>query len=187
MLWNLLYSLQWRHNGHDSVSNQQLHDCLLNRSFRRRSKETSKLRVTGLCAGNSPGTCEFPAQMASYAENVSIWWCHHVSDYMITVQNAYINIQCNAGITRSIFSKILTIDTPQLTREGELWGVCCDIISHSLSATVIAVLYLISRYIWPLYNGTWLYHTHIVLLWFLHFAYIYSYKKIHEQNFSKFQ
>ena len=21
---------------------------------------------------------EFPAQMASYAENVSIWWCHHV-------------------------------------------------------------------------------------------------------------
>ena len=51
---------------------------LLNRLFRRRSKKTSKLRVTGLCAGNSPGTGEFPAQMASYAENVSIWWCHHV-------------------------------------------------------------------------------------------------------------
>ena len=31
-------------------------------------KNTSKLRVTGLCAGNSPGTREFPAQMASYAE-----------------------------------------------------------------------------------------------------------------------
>ena len=40
-------------------------------------KKTSKLRVTGLCAGNSPGTGEFPAQMASYAENVSIWWRHH--------------------------------------------------------------------------------------------------------------
>ena len=39
---------------------------------------TSKLRVTGLCAGNSPGTDEFPAQMASNAENVSIWWRHHV-------------------------------------------------------------------------------------------------------------
>ena len=25
-----------------------------------------------------PGTGEFPAQMASYAENVSIWWRHHV-------------------------------------------------------------------------------------------------------------
>ena len=72
-------TLQWRHNGHDSVSNHQPHDCLLNRLFRRRSKKTSKLRVTGLCAGNSPGTGEFPAQMASKAENVSIWWRHHDS------------------------------------------------------------------------------------------------------------
>ena len=39
--------------------------------------ETSKLRITGLCAGNSPGTGEFPAQTAIYAENVSIWWRHH--------------------------------------------------------------------------------------------------------------
>ena len=69
--------LQWRHNGHDSVSNHQHHDCLLNRLYRRRSKKTSKLRVTGLCAGNSPGTGEFPAQMASNTENVSIWWRHH--------------------------------------------------------------------------------------------------------------
>ena len=37
-------------------------------------KKASKLRVTGLCAGTSPGTGEFPAQMASNAENVSIWW-----------------------------------------------------------------------------------------------------------------
>ena len=42
------------HNGNDGVSNHHPHDCLLNRSFRRRSKKTSKLRVTGLCAGNSP-------------------------------------------------------------------------------------------------------------------------------------
>ena len=58
---------------------------LLNRLFRRRSKKTSKLRVTGLCAGNSPGTGEFPAQMAIYAENVSIWWRHHeTSKFLIT-------------------------------------------------------------------------------------------------------
>ena len=37
----------------------------------------SKLRVTGLCAGNSPVTGEFPAQRASNVENVSIWWRHH--------------------------------------------------------------------------------------------------------------
>ena len=78
MLWSGMNSLQWRHNGRDSVPNHQPHDCLHNRLFRRRSKKTSKLRVTGLCAGNSPGTGDFPAQMASYAENVSIWWRHHV-------------------------------------------------------------------------------------------------------------
>ena len=72
-------TLQWRHDGRDSVSNHQPHDCFLNRLFRRRSKKTSKLRVTGLCAGNSPGTGELPAQMASNAENVSIWWRHHGS------------------------------------------------------------------------------------------------------------
>ena len=64
--------LLWRHNGLGSILNHQPHDCLLNRLFRRRSKKTSKLRVTGHCAGNSPGTGEFPAQMASNAENVSI-------------------------------------------------------------------------------------------------------------------
>ena len=69
--------LRWRHNGRDSVSNHQPHDCLLNRLFRRRSKKASKRRVTGLCAGNSPGTGGFPSQMASNAENVSIWWRHH--------------------------------------------------------------------------------------------------------------
>ena len=71
-------SLRWRHNGRDSVSNHQPHDCLLKRLFRRRSKKISKLRATGLCAGNSPGTGEFPAQMASNAENISIWWRHYV-------------------------------------------------------------------------------------------------------------
>ena len=56
MTVNTCVPLRWRHNDHDSVSNHQPHDCLLNRLFRRRSKKTSKLRVTGLCVGNSPGT-----------------------------------------------------------------------------------------------------------------------------------
>ena len=61
----------------DGVSNHQPHPCLLNRLLRRRSKETSKLRVTGHCSGNLPVTGEFPAQMASNAENVSISLRHH--------------------------------------------------------------------------------------------------------------
>ena len=59
------------------VSNHRPHDCLLNSLFKRRSKKTSMLRVTGLCVGNSPVTGEFPAQMASNVENVFIWWRHH--------------------------------------------------------------------------------------------------------------
>ena len=63
-LWMWKIALQWRNYWRDCVSNHQLHDCLLNRLFRRRSKKTSsKLHVTGLCAGNSLLTGEF--QMAS--------------------------------------------------------------------------------------------------------------------------
>ena len=72
-----LHSLLWRHNGRGSVSNHQPHYCLLNRLFRRKSTKTSKLRVTGLCAGNSLGTGEFPAQRVRNTENVSIWLLGH--------------------------------------------------------------------------------------------------------------
>ena len=68
-----IWSMQWRHNDCEGVLNHQPHARL----FRRRSKKTSKLRVTGLCARNSPVTGEFPAQKTSNAENVSIWWRHH--------------------------------------------------------------------------------------------------------------
>ena len=77
LAWNWLVTLQWHRNERDGVSNHQPHDCLLNRLFSHRSKKTSKLRVTGLCAWNSPVTGEFPAQRASNAENVSIRWRHH--------------------------------------------------------------------------------------------------------------
>ena len=75
--WPAWHKLMSRHNECDGVSNQQPHDWLLNRLFRRGSRKTSKLRVTGLCAGNSPVTGEYPAQRASNAENVSIWWRHY--------------------------------------------------------------------------------------------------------------
>ena len=96
---NTLATLQWRHNGHDSVSNHQPHHCLLNRLFGRRSKKTSKLCVTGLFAGNSSGTGEFPALMASNAENVSIWWRHHECMYhMLALSSS------NSGLADSTFA-----------------------------------------------------------------------------------
>ena len=60
--WSILPKspFRWRHNERNGVSNHQPHDCLLNRLFRRRSQKSSKLRVTGLCAGNSPGPVNSP-------------------------------------------------------------------------------------------------------------------------------
>ena len=75
-------SLQWHHNGCNGISNHQSQDCFLNHSFRHKSKKTSNLRVTGLCAGNSPVTGEFPPKKASNAENVFIWWCYYVDVQM---------------------------------------------------------------------------------------------------------
>ena len=48
-----------------------------------------------ICAGNSPGTGEFPAQMARNAEIVSFWWRHHTqadrssadTDYRIQIHS----------------------------------------------------------------------------------------------------
>ena len=73
----IFIALRWYHNGRNGVWNHQPSDCLLNRLFRGKSKKISQPRVTGLCTGNSPGASEFHAQMASNAENVSIWWRHH--------------------------------------------------------------------------------------------------------------
>ena len=86
--------LQWRHNGRDGVSNYQPHHCLLYRLFSRRSKKASNLRVTSLCVGNSPVTGEFPAQRASNAENVSIWWRHHVLQKHFREREFYISYKC---------------------------------------------------------------------------------------------
>ena len=69
--------VHWRHNERDGDSKHRRLHCLLNCWFRRRSKKTSELRVTGLCAGNSSVTGEFHAQNASDGGNVSIRWRHH--------------------------------------------------------------------------------------------------------------
>ena len=76
-----------RHRAHYDVNVMFSYICEFNSNyrksthtkylFRHRSKKTSKLCVSGLCAGNSPVSGEFPAQMASNAENISIWWRRH--------------------------------------------------------------------------------------------------------------
>ena len=115
-----LYSLDWRHNGRDGVCNHQPHDCLLNRLFGHRSKKASKPRVTGLCVGNSPVTGEFPAQMASNAENVSIWWRYHV---LSILKKAKVGGSSNLG---EIFClKNFGTFTRTTVRESKMNAVAC--------------------------------------------------------------
>ena len=64
----MYYPLQWRHNERDGVSNHRRLDYLLNRLFRRRSREISTIRVAYLCEGNPPVTGGFPSQRVSNAE-----------------------------------------------------------------------------------------------------------------------
>ena len=63
-------------------------------------KKTPKLRVTGLCAGKSPGTGEFSAQMASNAENVSMTSSCDVRMYLIILK-CYIWYTCLRMLAKS--------------------------------------------------------------------------------------
>ena len=77
-------SLQWRHHERDGVSK---HDCLPNRLFRRISKNTSKLRLTGLCEGihqwpvNSPH--KEPVARKRFPFDDAIMWNHRHHDCLL--------------------------------------------------------------------------------------------------------
>ena len=53
-------------------------------------KKKSKLCFTGLGAGNSSPTGEFPTQKTSKAEYVSIWWRHH--EMSVIIQSRFLNV-----------------------------------------------------------------------------------------------
>ena len=135
-------TLQWRHNGYDGVSNHQHINCLPIRLFRRRSKKTSTLRVTGLCEGNSPVTGEFPSQRASNAENVPIWWRH--DEPMV-----YINHHMNH-------------DNYQYDRNTKKWIIPCAYVmrdtSYSISQEICTRFLLCCALLW-LYID-WFSHIH---------------------------
>ena len=87
------------------ASHGEHHECLLNRSFRRRSKKQTKPpRHWPLC-GEFTVTGEFPAQMASNAENCSIWWRHHLicstGHRPLTRNRSSVRISCS-GLDASV-------------------------------------------------------------------------------------
>ena len=100
-----VWALQWRYNERDGVSDHPPHDCLLNRLLRRRSKETSKLRVTGRCAGNSPVAGKFPAQRFPFDDVIMskfdhIITSHHIITSITSIESVqlYVHSSWNGGM-----------------------------------------------------------------------------------------
>ena len=132
-----MQSSQWRHDRRDGVANQLRLDCSLNRLFRRRSKKTSKLRVTGLCEGNSPVNGEFLSQRACNAENIFIWWRHHVTVALWTkiqpciktkwppYTGRYFWMHFSSNCSSNIGGKSLTGDVEIVLQFVEYYAVTC--------------------------------------------------------------
>ena len=90
-LLNKHWSLQWRHNKRHSVANHRRLYCLLNRFLRHRSKKTPKLRVSGLCEGNSAVTGHSPHKGPVTRKSFHLMTppcvCAHPHTYMIQLLN----------------------------------------------------------------------------------------------------
>ena len=106
-----MWTLQWCQNECDGVSNHQHIDCLLNRSFRRRSKKTSKLRITGFLRGYHLWTVNSPhkwskangiSEMMPYMQN-PINLIKIVISYLQLCLNKLVPSLCVCKLTVAIF------------------------------------------------------------------------------------
>ena len=109
--------LQWRQNERDGVSNHQPHNCLLNCLISRGSKKVSKVRVTGLCVGNSPVTDGFPAKMSSNAKKCpfdDVIMYSGKNHPFVTMLDILINT-CHAAASRYITTPVTVYSLGYLT------------------------------------------------------------------------
>ena len=94
-------------------------------------EKPSKLRITGLCEGNSPVTDEFPAHRVSNAETVSICWRHHEmhdSDKNIQYSRCSPTLKCEC-LLRTMFYNVSTFcDRHALELFKSNIALCCCII-----------------------------------------------------------
>ena len=134
--------LEWCHNERDDIWNHRRLDYLLSRLFRRRSKRTTMLRVTGLCEGKS-----------------TTWWRHHVtqatncshepSDYqrMKTQSSAFTvlcegNTRVSSGFSLQRASNMESVSMSWRHHGMEKLGISHDAYSHFLSVgTVLCTIY----------------------------------------------
>ena len=121
------HSLQWRHNERDGVSNHQRLDCLLTCFIQAQNKENLKAPRHWPLWGEFTGTGEFTAQKASSAENVSIWWRHHVAELQISMVTGHniSRVSCQKGPTRHAYAWQL----------WPFWQDTLDISRHDVNIT----------------------------------------------------
>ena len=142
-------TLQWHHNECDGVSNHRLLECLLNRLFRHRPKNTSKLHVTGLRWMPQHRTSEKSTLVQVMA------WCHQATSH-------YLN-QC---WTRSPTPYGIT---------GPQWvnslapGRCgcdfkCENVKQKLGIDTLSIQILNQRLLWNECQRTWLM---VIQHWFM--------------------
>ena len=129
-------TLQWRHNGQVNVSNHQRLNFYLTVSTdidqRKHQSSASLAFVRGI---------EFAAQMASNAENVPIWWRHHVSHLtkFMRVRIKYNYLFC---WSRASWNENKPIETHQL-HEPVYWRmIICSVYVDNFVYDVSKILHL---------------------------------------------
>ena len=130
-------SLKWHHDGRDRVSNHYPRNCLLNRLFRRRSKKTSKLRVTGLCVGihqwpvNSPHQGLVTRKLFPFDDVIMVIWHIQMKQIFLRIPNEKI-LHLEARLPRHF---VLTLKLLSSDRSQGL----CDVISELFNAHKIFI------------------------------------------------
>ena len=98
--------------------------CLLNRLLRRRPKKNIKAPRHWPLWGEFTGTGELPAQKASNAENISIWWRHHGLSVMgsLNVLGNTLKFSQNGFFSSFVVLVMNTLTKLQLVESNELRG-----------------------------------------------------------------
>ena len=111
--------LQWRHNGRDSV-------CLPNRLIRHRSNKTPKLRVTGLCVGNSPHKWPVTRNMFPFDDVIMLAILRNRICLNIKVSNLYVCVRLfiGPGLNQSINQRVLPINGLKWNDLSIIWNYC---------------------------------------------------------------
>ena len=140
------FPLRWRHNDHAGVSNHQPHGCLLHRLFRRRWNKTSKLRVTGFCAGNSPDKGPVTRKMFPFHDVIM----------PLTWDTNICSAKFGHCITLSLFHNKVILHQVSGLAAGWTWQVRCrarhysDVIMNATASDIVSLTIVYST----VYPGT---------------------------------